>query len=145
MANPSCMFEGCATPAVFVGTFFEDGNTVTVCGNHFVEFAAGTLEAMTGAPVIDFINGIIPDAEAVVASLETDPNDPGPTSPESSEVGTDDILVEEDLMRCASVYEDDIGLFECVLRLGHDGVHVRAELPVEADVTDAEFHPVATD
>lgn len=93
--NPACMIEDCATPATFIGTFFDTGDSIKVCGDHFVEFMAGTLEAITGIPVTMLIT-LPPETFAggdtppeIVA-----PND-GPTSDESSDHGTaDDLLAE---------------------------------------------------
>jgi hypothetical protein len=83
------MVDGCDNPATFTGTFFEDGTSVTVCESDFVNFAAGVLEAMTNVPVTMLIT-LPPETFAV----ESDPNavepvEGGPTSPESSEVGTE--------------------------------------------------------
>jgi hypothetical protein len=88
MANPACTFGECGQSATFTGTFFDSGLSVIVCGDHFVEFAAGTLEAMTGIPVTLLIS-LPPEAFAEVVDHELGEIVAPPTSPgESSEVGT---------------------------------------------------------
>src|ERR1700693_273150 len=88
MANPACTFGECGQSATFTGTFFDSGLSVIVCGDHFVEFAAGTLEAMTGIPVTLLIS-LPPEAFAEVVDHELGQIVAPPTSPgESSEVGT---------------------------------------------------------
>ena len=66
MANPACTIEGCGQPATFIGTFFDTGLSVTVCGDHFIDFAAGTLEAMTEIPVTLLLT-LPPEAFAEIA------------------------------------------------------------------------------
>jgi hypothetical protein len=88
MASPPCMIEECESVATFTGTFFESGLSVVVCGDHFIDFAAGTLEAMTGVPITALIT-LPPETFEQVAPPSGDESIPlGPTSPESSEVGT---------------------------------------------------------
>ena len=72
-ANPPCQFEGCEEPATFTGTFFDSGLSVIVCGDHFVAFAGGTLEALTGVPVLDIIAtvGAEPEVEDSATELVT--------------------------------------------------------------------------
>lgn len=67
--------------AVFTGTFFDSGQSVTVCSECFVSFAAGTLQAITGAPIGD-----------VLAAFEADPNLFGETATEPT---TDDVVAGE--------------------------------------------------
>lgn len=77
MANPQCMYPECEQAALFTGTFFQNGTSVTVCSDHFVDFAAGTLEAMTGAPVIDFLAGGPGAVLETVVAPEASPSDNG--------------------------------------------------------------------
>lgn len=96
MANPPCMYPDCEQSATFTGTFFESGQSITVCGDHFIDFAAGTLQAMTGAPIIDFLASAPTEVEDDDDDVENPTAEPGPTSEESSEVGTDDDHEEHD-------------------------------------------------
>jgi hypothetical protein len=48
MANPPCQFEDGKT-AVFIGTNLENGDTVTTCLEHMVEFFTTTLEGLVAA------------------------------------------------------------------------------------------------
>jgi hypothetical protein len=48
MANPACQFEDGKT-AVFIGTNLENGDTVTTCLEHMVEFFTDTLEGLAAA------------------------------------------------------------------------------------------------
>ena len=91
-SNPPCMIEGCEVPSTFIGTFFETGQSVTVCEGHFVMFAAGTLEAMTGVPVSDIIAAAFGEPEAEPEDPTSDDVPASSESLESSEVptGTDD-------------------------------------------------------
>ena len=86
------MVEGCEVPSTFIGTFFETGQSVTVCEGHFVMFAAGTLEAMTGIPVSDIIAATFGEAEAEAEDPTSDDVPASSESLESSEVptGTDE-------------------------------------------------------
>jgi len=89
------MIEGCERPSSFTGTFFSNGQSITVCDEDFVIFAAGTLEAMTGVPVGDII-ALAQSGELEVPEAPTDgTGEPGPTSPELSEAGTASDLDEE--------------------------------------------------
>jgi hypothetical protein len=95
MALPACMIEECPNGATFTGTFFETGTSVTVCGEHFVDFAAGTLEAMTGIPVTMLI-ALPPETFATPESVAEGNETLPPTTPdESSEAGTESDLEEE--------------------------------------------------
>ena len=88
MANPPCMIEECEIPATFTGTFFKTGQSIVVCGDHFVDFAAVTLESVTGVPVTMLIT-LPPETFAPVVDAELADIVEGPTgSVESSEVGT---------------------------------------------------------
>lgn len=90
MANPQCTFGECPNAATFTGTFFETGVSVMICGDHFIDFAAGMLEAMTGIPVTALIT-LPPETFAEVTDPNAAlPNVDGPTPDESPEVGTDD-------------------------------------------------------
>jgi hypothetical protein len=116
------MFEGCEHLATFTGTFFETGASVLLCEDHFVDFAAGTLEAITGIPVPLLIT-LPPDTFGEVIAADSLDDDLPPTTPvESSEVGTDDDPV-ADISR-ASIAE-----------------HLDER---HADITDAEFHSAPT-
>lgn len=88
MANPACMNEGCPNESIFIGTIFETGQSIVVCSDHFIQFCAGMLEAMTGVPVTMLIT-LPPEVLHPIVNGISDlaPND-GPTSPESSEAGT---------------------------------------------------------
>jgi hypothetical protein len=48
MANPACQFEDGKT-AVFIGTNLKNGDTVTTCLEHMVEFFTNTLEGLVAA------------------------------------------------------------------------------------------------
>ena len=86
--NPPCMIEGCETPSTFTGTFFSNGQSITVCEEHFVAFAGGTLEAMTGVPVLDIIATSAAGGEAEAEGPTDEAGETGPTSSESSDPGT---------------------------------------------------------
>jgi len=53
--NPECM-SGDGRGAIFLGTFLSDGTSVTLCEDHFVDFLAGTLETLTGAPIAELLS-----------------------------------------------------------------------------------------
>lgn len=78
MANPACMVPDCQVAATFTGTFFETGQSITVCVDHFVEFAAGTLQAMTGAEVLAFLAAGPNDGDVAVILDDTKDGDDEP-------------------------------------------------------------------
>lgn len=77
--------------AVFTGTFFESGLSVMVCGDCFVSFAAGTLEAMTGVPVGMLLEMPAEGWQPEGSETPTvEAGEAGPIPDESSEAGTVD-------------------------------------------------------
>lgn len=75
MAGLACQFED-NKGAIFVGTFLTDGTSVAVCEEHVVEFFAGTLQALTGKPVLELLtqpDEVIVDEELAQALAESDP------------------------------------------------------------------------
>lgn len=60
MAFPPCQADDGNT-AVFIGTFFDSGVTVTLCDEHLVAFLAYQLQAMTGVPAAPFLAAIEDD------------------------------------------------------------------------------------
>lgn len=141
MASMACMFEECPNVATFTGTFLENGSSVTVCGDHFIDFAAGTLEGMTGIPVTTLI--LLPPEtfNEMTAAVDTLVDVPPTTSPESSEVGTDGDL-DDAWHKESETYEEYVAR----MTSGPDGDEVELELndhdnTAHADITDTEFHP----
>lgn len=89
MAGLACQSED-GNNAVFVGTFLESGLGITVCTECLVDFFTAMLQEMTGAPVAELIahqQEVLEQAR--VDESPTSGDDAGPTSPESSGVGTD--------------------------------------------------------
>jgi hypothetical protein len=108
MANPQCTFGECPLAATFTGTFFETGQSVMLCGDHFIDFAAGMLEGMTGIPVTALIT-LPPESFAEVTDPNAAlPNVDGPTSQESHEVGTDNDQADDDPPKGTHYDEHDI-------------------------------------
>lgn len=60
MAHPPCM-SGDGEPAVFIGTVLTTGDTIAVCENCWVSWAAAFLNAMTGIDPAPFILAISDD------------------------------------------------------------------------------------
>jgi hypothetical protein len=67
MPNPPCQFEDGKT-AVFIGTNLENGDTVTTCLEHMVEFFANTLEGLATAAQSPSDNGHV---EITNADIDT--------------------------------------------------------------------------
>ena len=136
MANPPCQIEECPDPATFIGTFFSDGSSITVCEAHFIDFAATMLEALTGVPVTLLItlppetfagadaHGVEDDESTIETdnvtappNTEEQPHEPGErptTSPESSGVGTDDdrpkmVVVEPEYHERQGIFDEALG------------------------------------
>lgn len=57
MATPQCMSND-GKQAVFIGTFFENGDSVTVCEDCFQAFVTATTAQMSGIPA-DVLQGVI--------------------------------------------------------------------------------------
>lgn len=145
MASIACMFEECPNLATFTGTFLENGSSVTVCGDHFVDFAAGTLEGITGIPVTTLIL-LPPETFDEMKAAVTTLSDVPPTTPdESSAAGTesDHELTDDernDLIRDGGGVVDDDDAHD----LSRDSIADKLD-EKHADVTDAEFHPAPTE
>lgn len=83
-----CQFND-GQPAVFVGTFLEDGTSITVCIEHLVAFAQDFLGAMTDEVTSETTDeadppiGDGPDSNGDAPSEHA-----GPTSLESSDADT---------------------------------------------------------
>jgi len=55
MANPPCQFDD-GNAAVFIGTNFDTGESVTLCPPCLVSWCATIVEGMTGVPVSALID-----------------------------------------------------------------------------------------
>src|SRR5271157_3359383 len=84
---PNCMADD-GKPAVFVGTFLQNGQSVAVCDEHLVYFCADTLETMTGVDPVPFIQAISdetpeapPDEPGEPPELAPEPPEPEPADP----------------------------------------------------------------
>lgn len=61
MANPPCMSDD-GQPAVFVGTMLETGDSVALCNDCLVGWAAAVLNVMTGVDPTPYLAAISDDA-----------------------------------------------------------------------------------
>ena len=76
---PECMAED-GQAAVFVGTFLQNGQSVAVCDEHLVYFAADTLHTMTGVDPAPFIAAISDEQPEEVDPMEPETH-PEPEEP----------------------------------------------------------------
>ena len=74
-------------PAVFVGTFLGNGESVAVCDEHLVMFCASTLETMTGLDPTPFIAAI--SEEEPPAEAPESPEEPPDAGEEPAPVPVD--------------------------------------------------------
>lgn len=70
MAPPPCMSSD-GRPAVFVGTFLETGDSVALCDECLVPWAAAILAAMTGLDATPFLQAISDDAPPAPSESDT--------------------------------------------------------------------------
>ena len=80
---PPCMMED-SNGAIFTGTFFETGQTVTVCATCLQDFMETMLTSMTNVPVHDVIASLL-------ATIEDEPESTEPPSEIAYDVVTHDV------------------------------------------------------
>jgi len=59
MAGIACQSDD-GNNAVFVGTFLESGDSVTVCRDCLQAWSTALAQELTGAPIIDFLREYVP-------------------------------------------------------------------------------------
>lgn len=86
MAMPACMSDD-GRPAVFVGTMLQTGDSVALCDECMVPWAAAILNAMTGVDPTPFLQAVSEDVPTSAESAPTDePPAPAPhdTDPDAA-------------------------------------------------------------
>ena len=71
MAMPACMSDD-GRPAVFVGTMLQTGDSVALCDECMVPWAAAILNAMTGVDPTPFLAAVSEDAPTTAEGAPTD-------------------------------------------------------------------------
>lgn len=101
MAGPTCMSND-GRPAVFVGTFLQNGDTVALCEDCLPQFLTAVLAQMTGveigrlaAEIARLSDGAPEDPAAVAAEMAAPPHQvshgaPGDEPPAAAPADTDD-------------------------------------------------------
>lgn len=78
MAMPACMSDD-GRPAVFVGTMLQTGDSVALCDECMVPWAAAILNAMTGVDPTPFLAAVSEDVPTTAEGAPTDePPAPAP-------------------------------------------------------------------
>lgn len=82
---PECMAQD-GLPAVFVGTFLQNGTSVAVCDEHMVYFCADTLAQMTGLDPSPFIAAISEEGPVEAPEAPAEAPEAPPEPPEEPAV-----------------------------------------------------------
>lgn len=89
MALPACMSDD-GRPAVFVGTMLQTGDSVALCDECLVMWAAAVLNTMTGVDPAPFLAAISEDVPTTAEGAPTDePPPPAPADTDSEAVAPD--------------------------------------------------------
>jgi len=94
MANPPCQFDD-GNAAVFIGTNFDTGESVTLCPPCLVSWCATIVEGMTGVPVSALIDSLN-QTEAMADALLGDDADGIAAGDEHYEATLDAVAEHED-------------------------------------------------